>query len=105
MLAYGSRSMFIGSGNFAARNVIKPPVPLTVDDLETIRRLCNKVEYASPTMRTHDVVVDKAGQQFSADVFCVDEKVKYIDELELEQGVFFSQNDVVHKENVVVLNY
>jgi putative ABC transport system permease protein len=105
MLAYGSKSMFIRFGNFAAKNVVKPPVPLTVDDLEIIRRLCNKVEYASPTMYADDVVVERAGQQFSTDISCVDENVLYIDELTLEQGLFFNQGHVMRKENVVVLNH
>ena len=103
-LVYGSKSISIYRGNWITpAKSKKQSKPLMLDDMKGICAQCPSVQYISPFAVRGRIEVEYEGNQSSADIVGTNENGINISERTMRSGVYLSQYDVEHKENVVVL--
>jgi putative ABC transport system permease protein len=103
-LAYGAKSVFIASGSWmSGSGSAKPPKPLTIDDIDTIKTQCPAVQYITPFAIANQPV-EYAGKRASAEIRGQNENALLIGDRTIQSGTFFTQQQVEQKENVVVLS-
>lgn len=104
ILSYGERSIDVWSGNWAAHNKIKPDVPLTIHDVETIGTQCEKIELITPLIKRNSLIIEFQGNKFDAELTGARECGFEINNEKAEMGSLFTQEHDLVKENVVVIN-
>lgn len=104
ILAFGSKSIGISVGNWAAKNVTKSPIPFNMSDIEALLAQCDKIQFISPAMGDSNIEVMYEGTKFSADINGINERGIDLSDLVLSEGIFFNQQHLDRKENVVVID-
>lgn len=102
-LAYGSNSIDISDYNWMSPSK-KIPKALTLDDVSVIRALCPTVQYVSPVMFAHGITVERDGIESQSAIGSTNEYGLLITGRKLQQGSFFTQQQITLKENVVVIS-
>ena len=104
ILSYGERSIDVWAGNWAAHNKIKPDVPLTLQDVNTIGMQCKEIELITPLIKRNGFIIEFQGNKFDAEVTGARDCSFEINSEKAEQGNLFTHEHDMVKENVVVLN-
>jgi len=104
LLAFGSKGINIRVGNFAAKNATKPALPFTMGDIDALVAQCDKIQYITPKMGANNIEVLYEGAKFAADINGSNEYGFELGDMELREGIFFNQQHIDRKENVVVLD-
>ncbi|MFC1894602.1 ABC transporter permease [Candidatus Dependentiae bacterium] len=102
MLAYGSKQLRLMRGNFRIQSP-KPSKPLTLQHVEIIKQQCNKIQYISPVIYADNPKIEYQGKKMAVDISGVGKDMLGILERDIQQGVFFSKEDINRKEKIVVL--
>lgn len=103
IMAYGSKFIYLRSGNWAAKGANKPPIIFKISDIDAIASQCNKVQHITPIMYDESELLYE-GNKFSAEISGMNEHFSDIYDHTLHEGNFFNQQHLDRKENVAVID-
>ncbi len=104
ILSFGSKSIGFSMGNPNAKNVTKPPKPITLEEINAIKQQCPKIEHLSPCIWQHNCSIEYDGKLFSGRLQGVRENYLTINEQTMQSGGFFTKHHNERGDCVVVID-
>lgn len=104
ILAYGSKSIGVWVGNWAAKNATKQPIVFKMNVIDALLAQCDKIRYITPVMGVDNCEVAYAGATYSTKLIGTNDQNVFIDDLVLAEGTYTNEQHGIRKENVVVID-
>lgn len=101
-LAYGSKTVAIGCGNWMSATK-RDPKPFVLADMKAISAQCPRIRYISPEQTAHAIDIEYGGNTTKVEVVSGYQTLFAIKEYEAMAGIVFNEHHVERRENVVVL--
>lgn len=104
ILAFGSKSVGIWSGNPEAKGVSKPPKPLKKEDVDAIRAQCPLIKHITPMVEQHASTLEYDGICNVAQIIGARENIFAINEYDIGSGIFFTKQHDERNDCVAVID-
>lgn len=101
-LAYGSKTINISTYNWMTPSK-KDPKPFSLDYLSVITSLCPAVQYISPEIYQNRVSIEYEGKESTGELMGTNEHGLQIYGRTMHSGIYFNQQHIAQKDNVLVL--